>query len=89
MLFLDVSFAQAEATFDRLAGKPGIGTRYEPDEPLYGDLRYFPVARFRDDIIFYRPIPGGIEVYRVLHGARDIHGILADEFALDGDDQAG
>src|SRR5687768_8070298 len=69
----DRFFAEADATFARLAGMPGIGTRYEPDAPLFADLRYFPVARFRSYIIFYRPIPGGIEVYRVLHGARDIH----------------
>ncbi len=86
MRVADRFFAQADATFARLAGMPGIGTPYEPDEPLFADLRYFPVARFRDYIIFYRPIPGGIEVYRVLHGARDIHGILAEEFGLDGDD---
>lgn len=76
----DRFFAQAEASFTRLAGMPGIGTPYEPDEPLYADLRYFPVSRFRGYIIFYQPIPGGIEVYRVLHGARDIQGILAGEF---------
>ncbi|MGO9914584.1 MAG: hypothetical protein ACLQIB_07705 [Isosphaeraceae bacterium] len=29
--------AQAEATFLRLARMPGMGTRYEPDEPLYAD----------------------------------------------------
>ena len=57
MRVADRFFAQAEATFVRLAGLPGIGTRYEPAEPLYADLRYFPVARFRDYIIFYRPIP--------------------------------
>jgi len=34
--------ARAEATFQRLARMPGIGTRYEPDESLYAELRYFP-----------------------------------------------
>lgn len=82
MRVADRFFAQAEATFTRLAGMPGIGAPYEPDEPLYADLRYFPVSRFRDHIVFYRPIPGGIEVYRVLHGARDLHGILAKEFGV-------
>jgi plasmid stabilization system protein ParE len=43
----DRFFDQAEATFARLARRPGIGTRYEPDEPHYADLRYFPVSRFR------------------------------------------
>ena len=28
---------------------------YEPDEPIYADLRYFPVFGFRDSIVFVRP----------------------------------
>jgi hypothetical protein len=30
-----------------------------------------------------RSVPEGIEVLRVLHGARDIAGILAEEFGVD------
>jgi toxin ParE1/3/4 len=91
MRVADRFFAQAEATFARLARMPGIGTQYEPDEPLYADLRYFSVARFRMYLVFYRPIRGGIEVLRILHGARDIASILADEFPVEentGDDSA-
>ena len=39
---------------------------------------------------FYRPVPGGIEVLRILHGARDIQSILAEEFGgedADDDDE--
>jgi toxin ParE1/3/4 len=82
----------ADSTFAQLAGMPGIGTRYEPHEPLYAGLRFFPVARHRKYIVFYRPITGGIEVLRVLHGARDIQSILAEEFGSDadtGNDDAG
>ncbi|HEX8200555.1 MAG TPA: type II toxin-antitoxin system RelE/ParE family toxin [Isosphaeraceae bacterium] len=81
----DRFFAAAEATFTRLAHMPGMGTRYAPDEPLYADLRYLPVSRFRNYLVFYRPIPGGIEMFRVLHGARDIHGTLAEEFGIAAD----
>jgi toxin ParE1/3/4 len=73
---------QAEATMKRLAGMPGIGTRYQPDEPLFGELRYLPVSRFPAYLVFYRAIPGGIEVVRVLHGARDVDGLLADELGI-------
>ena len=76
---------QADATFQRLANLPGMGTSYAPDEPLYAGLRYFPVSRFRNYLVFYRPIPGGIEVFRVLHGARDIQGILAEELGIEAD----
>lgn len=78
----------ADSTLATLAGLPGMGTRYEPDEPLYADLRYFPIARHRNHLVFYRPLPDGIEVLRVLHGARDIAGALAEDFGADvgGDD---
>jgi toxin ParE1/3/4 len=79
----DRFFTEAEATFERLARMPGIGARYEPDEPLYADIRYFPVARFRMFLVFYRPIAGGIEVLHVLHGAREIEGALKNEFGIE------
>ena len=77
--------AETEATLHRLAGMPGLGTLYEPSEPAYAGLRYFLVSRFRMYVIFYRPIPDGIEVLRVLHGARDIAGILAVDFGIESD----
>jgi toxin ParE1/3/4 len=86
----DRFFAEAEATFTYLASMPGTGTLYEPDEPLFRDLRYCPISRYRKHLVFYRPVHEGIEVYRVLHGSRDIHGILAEDFgigdAADGDE---
>ena len=48
-----------------LAEQPGMGEA-RPD--LKDGLRVFPVGNY---IIFYRPEPDGIEVVRVLHGARD------------------
>jgi toxin ParE1/3/4 len=75
----------ADSTFAQLAGMPGIGTRYEPHEPLYAGLRYFPISRHRKYLVFYRPITDGIEVLRVLHGARDIQSILAEEFGSEAD----
>ena len=49
-----------------LARNPGIGRRREDLLPM---LRSFPVGSY---VIFYRSSPTGIEVIRVLHGARDI-----------------
>ena len=51
--------------FPRLASMPQMGrTRAE----LSGNLRSFPVGNC---VIFYRPMENGIEIARVLHGARD------------------
>jgi toxin ParE1/3/4 len=49
-----------------LAQMPEMG-RKRPD--LAPDLRSLPVSNY---VIFYRPVSGGIQVIRVLHGARDI-----------------
>jgi plasmid stabilization system protein ParE len=38
----DRFFAEAEATFARLASMPGMGTCDEPEEPLHADVRYTP-----------------------------------------------
>jgi len=77
--------AQVEATFARLASMPGMGTHYDLDHPALADLRFFPVSSFRTYLVFYRPVPSGIEVLRLLHGARAIAAILAEEFAVDAD----
>ena len=76
----------AEATFRHLAGMPGLGTRDEAENPAFGELRFFPLSsHFKKYVIFYRHVADGIEIARVLHGARDIHAILAEEFGIDGD----
>jgi toxin ParE1/3/4 len=49
-----------------LARMPDLG-RKRPE--LAPDLRGLPVGNY---IIFYRPVSEGIQVIRVLHGARDI-----------------
>ena len=40
---------------------------------LYSELRSFAVKSY---LIFYRPLNNGIEVIRVLHGARDIENLF-------------
>lgn len=51
--------------FPKLAAMPQLGRRREELAPR---LRSFPVSRY---VIFYRPMENGIEIVRVLHGARD------------------
>jgi toxin ParE1/3/4 len=51
--------------FPRLAAMPQIGRARNELAPR---LRSFPVGRY---IIFYRPMENGVEIARVLHGARD------------------
>ena len=55
---------------DLLAEQPGIG-RLRND--LSPDLRSLVVGRY---LIFYRPLSEGIDVVRVLHGARDVEAVF-------------
>ena len=59
-----------DQNFQLLAQKSGLGRRREE---LAEGLRSFPVGRY---VIFYLPIPGGVQIVRVLHGARDIEAAL-------------
>jgi len=52
--------------FPKLAAMPELGR--QRDE-LTTRLRSFPVGRH---VIFYRPMENGVEIVRVLHGARDL-----------------
>ena len=55
-------------------------------DELAPGLKSFPVDRY---VLFYRIIPEGIEVIRVLHGSRDVEPIFADDVSPDiGDDTA-
>jgi len=69
-------FAQSEATFQRLATLPNLGTAFDPSDPRYAGVRYCPVLRFKSYVIFYRPVPDGIEILRILHGSRDLEVLL-------------
>lgn len=72
--FLDCS----RETFERLARFPSLGSRYRPIVPRLSGLRRFRVRSFADYLVFYRTSEGGIEVIRVIHGARDIGPALSD-----------
>lgn len=59
-----------EGTFERLASVPGMGTRCEWLRP---GLRRFPVRPY---VIYYSPIQDGVEIERVIHGARDVESLF-------------
>ena len=71
--FLDA----AEVTFATLARKPSLGGSWESDNPMYHNMRVWPIKGFENHLIFFRAIEGGIEVIRVLHAARDIESVFA------------
>jgi len=62
-----------EARLTLLAENPRLGADYHARRP---GLRSFSVPPY---LIFYQPIPGGIRLVRVLHGARDTGTTLRDD----------
>ena len=68
----------AEATFKQLAENPELGSLGEFQSPIFRDIRRWRVNRFTNYLIFYRQRHEGIEVIRVLHGARDIDAIFEE-----------
>jgi len=63
-----------EATFHRLAINPTLGRpRHFQRKP---GLRSWQVQGFENYLVFYKPLPDGVEIKRVLHGARDLRRLL-------------
>ena len=60
--------------FQLLADNPKIGRTH--DEHIL-NLRSFP---FKDYVIFYFSTGNGVEIYRVLHGARNVDSLFEDFF---------
>ena len=57
---------QFDATLELIASAPHIGRKVEELAP---NLRSFPIGNY---LIFYRPVEDGIQLIRLLHGAREI-----------------
>ncbi|MGD9633009.1 MAG: type II toxin-antitoxin system RelE/ParE family toxin [Pirellulales bacterium] len=66
--FLDAT----EHTFEFLCQNPNVGQRCEFTRSDMANVRVWPVDGFRNHLIFFRPTDDGVEVVRVLHGARDL-----------------
>lgn len=63
---------EIEEKFFLLADHSSLGP-VRPD--IAPGLRYLPVRRY---LILYREITGGIEIVRVVHGARDVPALMRD-----------
>jgi toxin ParE1/3/4 len=69
----DAFAALIHTKLQMLARRPRVG---RARSELGRDLRSFPVGSY---VIFYVPITKGIEIIRVLHGARDIDALFQQE----------
>jgi toxin ParE1/3/4 len=62
--------------FQRLSEMPGMGARREFRNPKASGIRSWPLSGFPNYLIIYRPVDVGVEILRILHGARDIESIF-------------
>ena len=69
----------AYETFKTLAATPGLGRLRKFHDPRLKGVRSWLVSGFDNYLIFYRAIPGGVEVLHVFHGARDIEALLGEK----------
>ena len=73
--FLDA----AEVAFELLAGMRELGMLCRFQSPQAAGLRVWPIRGFENYLVFYRPTDQGIDVIRVIHGARDIESFFSDD----------
>lgn len=73
--FLDA----VEATLELLLLNPELGAVYQLRNPRLHGLRVWRVKGFEKYLIFYQSGAAALEVIRILHGARDIQGVLDAE----------
>ena len=74
-------FGAVDQTCARLAKRPRSGTPYDSGVARPEGMRRAPVSGFAAYLLFYVPRVSGIDVVRVLHGARDLKHLFAQEEA--------
>lgn len=67
----DRVYQATEKTFESLLAAPHMGTLYQAKRPRLKGIRFFPVSKFQNYVIYYREHPQGIEIVRVLHARMD------------------
>jgi plasmid stabilization system protein ParE len=66
-------------TFDHIARMPGMGSARNYRNPRLAGLRMIPVSGFETFLIFYIFTTRTVDIVRVLHTARNIGKIFAEQ----------
>src|SRR3989304_9194046 len=67
----------SESTFQFLARNREVGQLCLFADPELADMRVWPIERFRNHLVFFRPTDVGVHIVRVLHGARDVEALFS------------
>ena len=62
----------SDKTFRFLAENREVGQQCSFADPRLSGMRVWQIQGFRNHLVYFRPTDDGIEIIRVLHGARDI-----------------
>ena len=68
-----------EYTLELLKGTPDMGSIYPSDEPRLSGIRFVPVHRYRNYLIFYHRTGDLVEVLHVWYGGRDIPSLFEQD----------
>jgi toxin ParE1/3/4 len=71
-------FAAVDGICAMLVKQPNAGVAYDSGIAGLEGMRRFPIRGFENYLLFYLSRPGGIDVVRILHGARDIDNLFAE-----------
>ena len=67
-----------EKNIRSLSDSPGIGHYWASSDPRFQGVRIAVVHPYRNYLIFFRLVEETVEVYRVVHGARELEPLMDD-----------
>ena len=67
-----------EANIRSLSDSPGIGRYWASSDPRFQGVRIAVVRPYRNYLIFFRLVDDTVEIYRVVHGARELEPLMDD-----------
>ena len=84
----DRVLATIEQSIRSLVDTPGVGRYWNSPDPRLSGMKIATVRPYRNYLIFFRAVSDAIEVFRVVHGARELAPLI-DEIEFDFDDGDG
>ncbi len=75
----DNFLSAVEETFKQLGKMPQLGKKSYFSNPRLQNIRQLAVKGFGKYLIFYQTMETGVEIIRVIHGAREIESILEND----------
>ena len=58
--------------------RPGVGRYWNSPDPRLDAMKATTVTPYRNYLIFFRALPDRIEVFRVVHAARDLRRLMLE-----------